>query len=337
MALKFDTNASLQRVKSVVAPSEESLLESIDELSAATEALMEAQADGAEICQVFDNLSIACESLKNGGLTANVLGVFNSEGELSAACGQENLTVAGLEALGEEQVKALSAKYVEGLEGKIGEYWAKFVQFLKNLWAKIVNWFKSLFTARAKYIKAVEVIKTWKAESYNGDAEVAAAGNNELKSIETTHAALVTSIENLVKVAKSGGNGMREAQGWQNQKKSIDEFCSKSRDSQKLSQLFSFAALVEHVAWYIDAARSTKLQNASKYLTTGMDALVKEAQAAANIEGSTGDAKRQTIKDKYEAYRSALEMVRYENKIVMKIGAQLAKVVKVGYKAPKAK
>ena len=336
MALKFDTNASLQRVKSVVA-SEESLTESIEELSAATEALMEAQADGAEICQVFDNLSIACESLKNGGLTANVLGVFNSEGELSACIGQENLTVAGLEALGEDQVKALSAKYVEGVEGKIAEYWAKFVQFLKNLWAKIVNWFKSLFTARAKYIKAVEVIKTWKAESFNGDAEVACAGQNELKQIESTHAALVTMIQTAVKTAKVGGNGMREAKGWESNKKAIDEFCSKSRQSAKLSSLFSYQSLVEHVSWYTDAARSVQLQNASQYLTVGMDALVKEAGAAASIEGSTGDAKRQTIKDKYEAYRKALEMVRYENKLVLKIGAQLAKAVKVGYKAPKAK
>lgn len=336
MALKFDTNASLQRVRSVVA-SEESLRESIEELSAATEALMEAQADGAEICQVFDNLSIACESLKNGGLTANVLGVFNSEGELSACVGQENLTVAGLEALGENQVKALSAKYVEGVEGKIAEYWAKFVQFLKNLWAKIVNWFKSLFTARAKYIKAVEAIKSWKAESFNGDAEVACAGQSELNQIESTHAALVTKIETAVKAAKLGGKGMREAAGWESNKKSIDEFCSKSRQSAKLSSLFSYQTLTEHVSWYINAARSERLQNASKYLTTGMDALVKEASAAASIEGSTGDAKRQTIKDKYEAYRKALEMVRYENKLVLKIGAQLAKAVKVGYKAPKAK
>lgn len=333
MALKFDTNASLQRFKSVVV-SEESLAESIEELSAATEALMVAQADGAEICQVFDNLSIACESLKNGGLTANVLGVFNSEGELSACIGQENLTVAGLEALGEDQVKALSAKYVEGVEGKMAEYWAKFVQFLKNLWAKIVNWFKSLFTARAKYIKAVEVIKSWKAESFNDDAEVACAGQQELKQIESTHAALVTMIETVVKM---GDNGMREVRGWENNKKSVDEFCSKSRQSAKLSSLFSYKTLVEHVSWYINAAKSVQLQNASKYLTTGMDALVKEAGAAANIEGSTGDAKRQTIKDKYEAYRQALEMVRYENKLVLKIGAQLAKAVKVGHKAPAAK
>ena len=336
MALKFDTNASLQRIKSVAA-SEESLQESIEELSAATEALMEAQADGAEICQVFDNLSIACESLKNGGLTASLLGVFNSEGELSACVGQENLTVAGLEALGDRQVKALTAKYIEGVEGKMAEYWAKFVQFLKNFWAKIVNWFKSLFTARAKYIKAVEVIKTWKAESFNGEAEVACVGQSELKSIESTHDALVTHIETAVKTAKMGGNGMREVKGWENNKKSIDEFCSKSRESAKLSTLFSYQSLVEHVSWYINAARSVQLQNASKYLTTGMDALVKEAGAAANIEGSTGDAKRQAIKDKYEAYRQALEMVRYENKLVLKIGAQLAKAVKVGYKAPKAK
>ena len=336
MALKFDTNASLQRFRSVAA-SEESLQESIEELSAATEALMEAQADGAEICQVFDNLSIACESLKNGGLTASLLGVFNSEGELSKCVGQENLTVAGLEALGDRQVKTLTAKYIEGVEGKMAEYWAKFVQFLKNLWAKIVNWFKSLFTARAKYIKAVEGITSWKAENFKGDAMVACAGQNELKTIESTHEAIVSAISSAAQSVLPDNHGVRESKGWENQKKSIDEFCSKSRTEAKLSSLFSFQTLVKHVTWYIDAARSTKMQEASKRITAGMDHLVKEAGAAANIEGGAGDSKRQAIKDKYDGYRQVLEMIRYENKLVLKIGAQLAKAVKVGYKAPDAK
>ena len=316
---------------------DQSLAEAAMQFADATEALCAHLEDGSELCHVVDNLTLVTNALANGGLTKQFLATFNSEGETSAAAGCESLTVAGLEALGNEQVAALEAKFTEGITTKAKEYWAKFVQWLKNFWAKLVNWFKSMFVARARYVKAVGEVKSWKPESFNGDVEIDGPAAADLEAVEAQHAKLEQLIETAVKTAKVGGAGMRPPAGFDAIKKAIDEFYSKEYKTQKLSLKFNYQKLVAQAAWYTNAARSVALVNASKYLTTGLDNLTKEAGKAANVAGSAGDSQRQTIKDKYEAYRAALEMVRYENKLVMKIGAALAKIISKGYKAPPAK
>ena len=334
MALKFDTGSSVQRIKSVVAPSEESLVESIDEVAAAAEALMEAQADGAEICQVLDNLSIACESLKNGGLTANVLGVFNSEGELSAACGQENLTVAGLEALGEEQVKALSAKYVEGLEGKMAEYWAKFVAFLKNLWSKVVNWFKGVLTNRARYVKALKDGGDVSDEQFKKAAEtkfksIGPKGVNPMK--DAAYTALVDEISKCAGAvkAKTATNLADEPKFKAEVISAFEKKFETSEETTLGAQFANANAFNQAVAAYVAAAGGQKFMVASKDIDAAFKTLITDAGNAANITDETKKAAtKEAINGRRDTINTLLKACRVEARFCMKVGGTLLRLKK---------
>ena len=334
MALKFATSDAVQSLKKTVGVSEESLVESIEEVASAAEALMEAQADGAEICQVLDNLTIACESLKNGGLTANVLSVFNSEGELSACAGQENLTVAGLEALAEEQVKTLTDKYVAGVEGKMAEYWAKFIAYLKNLWAKIVNWFKSILTNRARYVKALKDGGDVNAEQFKK------AANTKFKSIgpkganpmeDAAYKALVDEISKCAAAvkAKSATNLADEPKF---KAEVISAFEKKFETSDETTLGAQFAnenKFNQAVSSYCQAAGSQKFLVASKDVDGAFKTLVTDAGNAANI---TDEAKKTATKDAINARRDTintlLKACRVEARCCMKVGGTLLRLKK---------
>lgn len=342
MALKFDTNASLQRFKSVVA-SEESLVESIDDVASATEALLEAQVDGAEICQVLDNLSIAYESLKNGGLTANVLGVFNSEGELSKCVGQENLTVAGLEALGDHQIKALSAKYVEGLEGKMAEYWNKFVAWLKNLWVKIVNWFKNILVNRARYVKALEAVKSM--TDFDGSAKVTTKGlwktginkktvefSNELARLAGVVATAVSTKD--PEKADALLAGLKKAKEYSGLEKILSAEATETTVSKMFTSLGQFKGTV---AVYIKEAKSDNFAKVTKNIDNGFRSLVTKAGEAGHLEGKEASEAKAWVNGQRDLLVAALEAIRLYNKAVMAQGAELLKIYKAANKAPKAK
>lgn len=343
MALKFaTTDAIVNLKKTVVGCSEESLVESIDDVASATEALLEAQVDGAEICQVLDNLAIACESLKNGGLTANVLGVFNSEGELSQAAGQENLTVAGLEALGEEQVKALSAKYVEGLEGKMAEYWNKFVAWLKNLWAKIVNWFKNLLVNRARYVKALEAVKNM--TDFDGSAKVTTKGlwkseinkktvefSNELARIAGVIATAVSTKDS--DKADELMAGLKKAKEFSGLEKILSAEATESTVDKMFTSLGQFK---ETVAAYIKEAKSNNFVKVTKDIDTGFRSLVAKAGEAGKLEGKEASDAKEFVNGQRGLLVAALDAIRLYNKAVMAQGAELLKIYKAANKAPKA-
>lgn len=330
MALKFATSDSVHSLKKTMGVSEESLVESIEEVAAAAEALMEAQADGSEICQVLDNLTIACESLKNGGLTANVLGVFNSEGELSACAGQENLTIEGLEALAENQVKTLTKKYVAGVEGKMAEYWAKFVAYLKNLWAKIVNWFKGILTNRARYVKALKAGGDVSAEQFKKVAEMkvkwpAAA------SAEDSYVALVSEISKCASAikAKSASNLADEPKFKVEVLSAFEKELEKS-DEETVGSLFNNEnGFNKAVSEYCQHAGSQKFLVASKDIDAALKTLVIDAGNAANI---TDEAKKTATKDAINARRDTintlLKACRVEARYVMKAGSALLRLKK---------
>lgn len=327
MALKFATSDAVQSLKKTVGVSEESLVESIEEVASAAEALMEAQADGAEICQVLDNLTIACESLKNGGLTANVLGVFNSEGELSACAGQENLTIAGLEALAEDQVKTLSAKYVEGVEGKMAEYWAKFIAYLKNLWAKIVNWFKGILTNRARYVKALKAGGDVSDEQFKKAAEMKV----KYPAVEYgLYEALVSEISKCASAikAKSATNLADEPKFKVEVLSAFEKALETEEDT--LGKMFANANdFNKAISEYCQHAGGQKFLVASKDIDAAFKTLVTDAGNAANI---TDEAKKTATKDAINARRDTintlLKACRAEARYIMKSGGAILRLKK---------
>lgn len=335
MALKFDTNASLQRFRSA-ASSEESLVESVEALSAATEALLEAQADGAEICQVLDNLSIACESLKNGGLTASLLGVFNSEGELSKCAGQENLTVAGLEALGDRQVKALTAKYVEGVEGKMAEYWNKFIAFLKNFWVKVKNWFTTLFQNRARWVKRLDSYQITNSLSYNKDKTIACLNLGQINAMITLAQSIATKVDVFSRSMGSAESIPAEFPKFDEEAKNL---MGAEQKEYKLSELAPSPANLDRVrTLYKTQATDKKIQNAATSIDKAMKLLIDEAGKAGSLEGDAASAKKEEVNKKREAIDAALKACRVENSLLMKAGAAIDKILKAATAvAPKTK
>lgn len=334
MALKFVTSDAVQSLRKTVGVSEESLVESIEEVASAAEALMEAQADGAEICQVLDNLTIACESLKNGGLTDNLLGVFNSEGELSACAGQENLTIAGLEALAENQVKTLSAKYVAGVEGRMAEYWAKFIAYLKNLWAKIVNWFKSILTNRARYVKALADggdvnDEQFKKATSTKFKSIGPKGVNPMKDAAYTE--LVGEISRCASAvkAKSTTKMVDEPKFKAEVISAFEKKFETSEETTLGAQFVNVDAFNKAVEAYRQAAGSQKFLVASKDVDEAFKKLVTDAGNAANI---TDEAKKTSTKEAINARRDTintlLKACRVEARFCMKVGGTLLRLKK---------
>lgn len=334
MALKFVTSDAVQSLRKTVGVSEESLVESIEEVASAAEALMEAQADGAEICQVLDNLTIACESLKNGGLTANLLGVFNSEGELSACAGQENLTIAGLEALAENQVKTLSAKYVAGVEGRMAEYWAKFIAYLKNLWAKIINWFKSILTNRARYVKALAVGGDVTAEQF----KKAASTKFKLigpKSVHPTRdPAYMDLVDEISKCAsavksKSATNLADEPRFKAEVISAFEKKLETSEETTLGDHFVNDKMFNEVVESYRHAAGSQKFLVASKDVDEAFKKLVTDAGNAANItDEEKKTATKNYINTRRNTINTLLKACRVEASFCMKFGSTLLRLKK---------
>ena len=191
--LKLSVSSVKAQAQQPVGCSEEALAESIMALSDASEALYSACASVDEVSTVLGNMDMIAQSIKAGGLTKQVVAAFNSEGELSACVGQENLTIAGLESLGADEVKTLTATYSAGLEGKMAEYWNKFVAFLKNLWSKIVNWFKSLFVNRARFVSKLEEYKKTPDDQFDVTKKfstILKQGEKAAAKLEAAHATI---------------------------------------------------------------------------------------------------------------------------------------------------
>ena len=133
----------------------EALTDSYLRLSDAYEQVVAAEGRVAEVEMAMDNCKSAVESIEKFGVTATTMAVFNGSNELDQILGLENLDLEAIESLGAAVKKVRKENYVSGLEGKLSEYWGKFVQFLKDLWAKIKRWFKELFDKNAKAVRIV--------------------------------------------------------------------------------------------------------------------------------------------------------------------------------------
>jgi predicted nucleic acid-binding protein len=287
--------------------SETELIDSIEAVSAAAVECVECGIAIESIVQCMDNVQLAMTAIKNGGLTKQTVATFNGSGELSAFLGQESLTVAGLEAYAADQVKALSGKYVEGLEGKMAEYWAKFVAFMKNLWSKVVNWFKGLFTNRAKFAKALKEGGDVTPEQFekNKDKEVSCIKG--LDSIKTmaAYGAIVAEITKCAAAvkAKSATNLAPEPEFDEKVITAFEEAYSGESENIKISVLASDAKKFNDlVAETVKKCGDQKLMVASKDINEAFKMIVQDAGNAANA----ADDKKAALKDAINARRDTL-------------------------------
>lgn len=327
MALKLSTS-SAAALKAVVECSEESLRESIDQVTAASEALFEAQADGVELCQVIDNLALTAEALANGGLSAEFLKTFNSAGETMAAAGCEALTVHGLEALAEDQVKKLQAKVAAGIEGKAAEYWNKFIAFLKNLWSKIVNWFKALFVNRAKWVKMLESMPvTVEGFKTNADKKITVLGSADVEEMISLAKKIAGEVKTFAGKISSGADIPTSFAKFDEE---AEKLTSKTATEGTLKSLWDSAAKIDSVQGkFMFEAKSPDIVNASKVIDGAFKSLIAEAGKAANAPVNEGQAAlKETVNKKRDALNAAIKACRVEARLLMKAGSILVTVKK---------
>ena len=325
--LKLSTSSvQAAAVKQPVGCSEEALVESINALSDASEALYSACADVEEVSTVLANLEMCAKGIKAGGLTKQTIAAFNSEGELSACVGQECLTVAGLESLGEDKVKELSATYSAGLEGKMAEYWNKFVAFLKNLWVKVKNWFGTLFQNRARWVKRLDGYQISQSLSFNKDKTLVSLDLGQIQAMVTLAGQIATKVDEFSR--KTG-----TAESIPDDFAKFDEEAKKLMDvkptEHKLSELAPSAANLSRArTLYKTQAMDKKIQNAATSIDKAMKLLIDEAGKAGSLEGEAATAKKEEVNKKRAAMDAALKACRIENSLIMKAGSALDKLLK---------
>ena len=157
--MKFTIGNAAPRKSFNFAAATEALSDSYLRLGDAYEQVVAAEGRIAELEMTMDNCRCAVQAIEKFGVTATTMAVFNGSNELDAALSLEALDIASIESLGASVKKIRKENYVSGLEGKISEYWNKFVAWLKDLWGKIVRWFKELFDKNAKAVRIVTEAK----------------------------------------------------------------------------------------------------------------------------------------------------------------------------------
>jgi len=303
------------------------LMESIENVSAAAEALVDAGVAVEHVVQCMDNVQLALTAIQNGGVTKQMLKTFNGCGELSALLGQENLTPAGLESFADAQITKVTSVYTAGLEGKMAEYWNKFVAWLKNLWAKIVNWFKGMFTNRAKYAKVL------KEGGDVTDAQFENAKNKKIRAMKLDKAnasavkyqALVDEIKRCAAAvkAKSTTNLADEPKF---DEKVITEFEESVKDEyfeeRTLADLYGNAtAFNKLISAYIAEAGNQKLMVASKDIDTAFKTIITDAGNAGSLEGDAAKDVKEAVNARRATLMTLLKACRIEARHVMKAGA----------------
>lgn len=327
--VNYNLNSAPTTVSKPVTDAE--LMESIENVSAAAEALVDAGVAVEHVVQCMDNVQLALTAIQNGGVTKQMLKTFNGCGELSALLGQENLTPAGLESFADAQITKVTSVYTAGLEGKMAEYWNKFVAWLKNLWAKIVNWFKGMFTNRAKYVKVL------KEGGDVTDAQFAKAKDKKLRAckadkgadVYAKYAALVTEITKCAAAvkAKSASNFAAEPKF---DEKVITEFEETWKDEnweeRTIADLYQNSGTFNKlVSDYTATAGNQKLMVASKDIDAAFKTLITDAGNAGSLEGDAAKDVKEAVNARRATLMTLIKACRVEARATMKSGATLLK------------
>ena len=154
--MKYSIGSTQKPVKPFdFAAATEALTDTYIRLGDAYEQVVAAEGRIAELEMTMENCKSAVQSIEKFGVTATTMAVFNGSNELDQALGLESLDLSAVESLGSSVKKIRKQNYISGLEGKLAEYWKKFVEWLKDLWGKIKRWFKELFDKNAKAVRIV--------------------------------------------------------------------------------------------------------------------------------------------------------------------------------------
>lgn len=324
------------------------LLESVQNLSAAAEALVDAGASVERVNECMNNVQLALTAIQNGGVTDQMLKTFNGCGELSALLGQENLTPAGLESFADAQVAKATATYEAGCEGKLAEYWNKFVAWLKNLWAKLVNWFKNLFVNRAKFVKALEPVKQMK--DFDPEAKVTCKGlwtdKNNAKWVEID-ANLEKALDEYSRVrqdpeayAELAEVVKNDLEKWEKKGRSTQGEKLLDKESKEMKVKTMFASLSQFkstVADYVAQSKKNVFGNIAKKVDANMKKLIEDAGKAGNLEGDAAKSAKDLVNAKRTYLMAILAGIRESNKLNMAMGAELYAIFKAANKAPAKK
>ena len=308
MALNFGKKIeAITQAVATVDVSDESLMESIEQVAAASEALYEAQADGAVICQVLDNLGLAAQAIAKGGLSKQVIGAFNSEGELSAVCGMENLTVE------------------------------------KNMWTKLVNWFKNILTNQARYVQQLDAItKSLDASKFNGEASVALHTASQISAALSSCGKLIANLEKAANEFKNAGkltgtDAVEKSKKWYtflslgtNDVKGLEAYQNAEVKEQTIKAAgFSDVGKITTLAGeYSKVAASKAFANATKAFTDGLGQLVKEAGAAGSLEGEAAATAKAAVNERRQGVMQMLDYIRKVAGVVQKCGGEILKAAK---------
>jgi len=324
------------------------LLESVQNLSAAAEALVDAGASVERVNECMNNVQLALTAIQNGGVTDQMLKTFNGCGELSALLGQENLTPAGLESFAADQIAKATAVYEAGCEGKLAEYWNKFIAWLKNLWAKLTNWFKNLFVNRAKFVKALEPVKDMK--DFDPNAKVTCKGLWTDKNNERFNTVAMNLDKALDEYTKARQDPEAYAELAEAVKNDLEKWDKKGRSTQgeklldleakerKVSTIFSnLEQFKKTVADYVADSKKNVFGSIYKKVDTNMKHLIDDAGKAGNLEGEAAKTAKDLVNAKRTYLMAILQGIREVNKLWMALGSELYTIYKAANKAPAKK
>lgn len=317
--INYNLNSAPAKVSKPVTDAE--LMESIENVSAAAEALVDAGVAVEHVVQCMDNVQLALTAIQNGGVTKQMLKTFNGCGELSALLGQENLTPAGLESFADAQIAKVTSMYVEGLEGKLDEYWSKFVAWLKNLWIKMKNWFATAWQNRAKWFKSLDAVKSMK--EFNGDAEVEVVSNDAYNKLYDVQQEIVKGLTTFKEDYTKGTDRVSTFDGAINDfSNKVEEILKDASKSDKLTQrgwnLLKLQAAAANVA--NASAANGQMASHTKWVTGALELLVKKAGEAGKIDDDIKKAAmKESVQNQRKALASALAAIRLENRIVNKM------------------
>lgn len=168
---------------------EEALIQSFEAVSASYSALVAAEGRVTECEQVVADCRLATESIRQFGVTATTMGIFNGKDHtLDRALGLEELAIASLESMSAASKQVLQGKYLAGLEDNSQSAWATFKENVTKWFARFIEWLRNVFMSSAKLVK---MVKEAAFENFDAEKVVNVLSKEDcLKAIETMEKAL---------------------------------------------------------------------------------------------------------------------------------------------------
>ena len=340
--MKYSIGSTQKPVKPFdFAAATEALTDTYIRLGDAYEQVVAAEGRIAELEMTMENCKSAVQSIEKFGVTDTTMAVFNGSNELDQALGLESLDLSAVESLGSSVKKIRKQNYISGLEGKLAEYWKKFVEWLKDLWGKIKRWFKELFDKNAKAVRIVN-------EALSKDAFKYLPQDKKAKMLSPAQVTLALDAAlNVLSVVQSSFGKLDasklEAAGYK-----VGEG-GKLEKGEKFNEIFEKKE-IEVKAWIAEATKIAQRfggvavgSEAKKFAQAAdkvMADAVKAAEDAAKADGATDEQKQAATAKATERKNQAALFNQYlsvYNSLVSLAGNTLVTLANMGSKNATAK